>query len=135
MALSNAERQKRYRQKLKASAQHGWSEELRNLYVLWKPDMEGEGREYSPLDFIADLVEGDIPEARDVLVPILCEMMGLSRDPWPGLTSDALAHLTKGMSRIEVKRRRINTWSLPSDAELDAYDKLKAAQSKPWMVD
>lgn len=133
MALSNAERQKRYRERRKTTPNttpSAWANQLTATYKRWKQEFERDGQDYSLLHFVGDLVEGEY-EARDLLVPILCEMMGLARDPWPGLTANDVVRMTKRRKKRDVQERRINTWS--ESGELGAYDKLKAAQNKIWL--
>jgi hypothetical protein len=141
MALSNAERQARYLQRLKDKAAAGGDgplvSQLREAYQAQKREIEedadiiGFEGEYTPAHFLIDVVEGEAPEVGySALKPVFCALFDLPDDPWPGLTADDLVRMTKGRTK-EARDRGIRTYS--SGFELHWHEKLRAWMHRDWL--
>jgi hypothetical protein len=102
--------------------------ELRRIYDEGtEEDRATEQPEETPQAFVLRL-----SDQRDGLVPILCTLMGLPRDPWPGLTYADIARMTK-RRQGEAKKRGL--WSYGDyDWEVDnASLKLRCATHREWL--
>lgn len=88
---------------------------------------ENPDREFELVDYAHGLLNGDMDVVEDA-GPIICRLLGLPADPWPGLTGEDLERMTKG--RIREARRRGIYWFCN---HLDFAQKLDAARHRAWL--
>lgn len=83
-----------------------------------------------PAGFVLGIVEREIWEASELVVQVFAELLGLPRDPWPGLTIEMLDKLTKG--RKQEARNRGIRWV--HNSPLDPALKLRAYVNRDWLL-
>ncbi len=139
MALSNAERQKRYRERRNATAARATEppmEALREaLVAVYAEDQDDEAEAYREAaeDVIAD-VANQIGRALDELKRLEAERIavsfGLPANPWPGLTENDLAAMLTGRKGEGKHRGLIATGGT---AELCYSRRLRALRNREWL--
>ena len=135
MGLSNAERQRLHRQRVKERLASGGgidepAHRLRQecIEVIGNVAKESDEPGYSMLDLLGDFL--DEPRAFcEVFGPRLAEILGLPPDPWVGLTMDDLGRMIKGRTR-EAARLGI---TYHRGIELSFMMKLRAARHRRWL--
>jgi hypothetical protein len=86
-------------------------------------------RDYSLNAFAVDLLCGD-HDARSLVLPIICRMLGIPADPWPGLTRADIKRMTRGRQR-EAARLGLTH---PDDFfEPQFAEKAIAAANREWL--
>lgn len=107
--------------------------ELQKAFETNKADWNQANPElsYNAWSFIHEAVGGSTLVG--TIGPVLSDMMGLGRDPWPGLTVPMLAKMLKGRVR-EASNLGIKTWAVQRpDIEPDFEAKLAAAANRQWL--
>lgn len=126
MALSNAERQRRHRERVKQRLEGQLETLAADLRKKCSEEAADGGRS----------LEGQVVVAldgygADKFAPLILAALGLPADPWPGLTREELARMTKG--RLPQAKMRGAVGRHRNNGELTALEKLRAARQREWL--
>lgn len=136
MALTNRERQARYRDKLKAAAaaagggESRHREAVRALYREMRAAYTREGMDCTPHGFVLELLPQEM-DYRDVMAAIILDLLDLPADPWPGLTYAELAQMI-GKRKREASQRKLRFGT--STEEVNMEEKIRAAHHRAWLL-
>jgi hypothetical protein len=126
MALTNAERQARHRNKLKRAAAGGVESTHREAAQAFYRDCADHFD--SPYAFALALLPAEY-DFRPLMAPVVLDLLGLPADPWPGLTVEAVRAMI-GKRQREADRRKLRIYN----QECDVLDKMLAASHREWLL-
>lgn len=130
MALTNAERQARYRERLRAAARAGNVDIHRAAVQSFLKAVEAEGPGYSPYEAALEMLPAD-HDWRSTMAPIVLDLLSLPADPWPGMTYAALVTMI-GRRKREASKRGLPTYDKTA-MELSLEHKMLAALHRGWL--
>jgi hypothetical protein len=138
VVLSNAERQKRHRERQKSSraaggavvvAQAALVDSLRRECWASVERLNTQHPGHTLADLIyAFLEQHPDPFLANTIGPSLCAMLDLPVDPWPGLTGPELDRLLG-----ERQPEGWMAWARTREGELEFIEKLRAAHVRAWI--
>jgi hypothetical protein len=133
MALSNAERQKLHRQRVKVRlADAGAVTENAILRAVTDYISDPEwGAQVSAEEWFADFRKESQGGAAAALIPVVYDALGLPADPWPGLTVESLKKMI-GRRENEAHKRGLMT-TFPIDTTLTRDEKFMALRNREWL--
>jgi hypothetical protein len=104
--------------------------ELQEAYRRWAAERADIDAPDSPYAYIHGLLDYDPGE---VLADIVLALLDLPEDPWPGLTHDDMARMTKGKCNRDAPHRDLHQAAFGGAAEVDLITKILAAAHREWL--